>query len=118
MLGTQLLNLRRNKTSTVAALISGMERLATARSQITLMTRSFALNDLVDAVLAQVAVHALEASWGHIPLHKHRRASIWERWRVLHHETGRRLFASSVPVFGHRAFNSRSSIDTNPAQAG
>ena len=41
-LGTDLLELRRNKTSTVATLLSGMERLATARSETTLMTRAFA----------------------------------------------------------------------------
>src|SRR5215472_9226810 len=70
-LGTDLLDLRRNKTSTVATLLSGMERLATARSETTLMTRAFALNELADAVLAQVAVHALDACWDDVPpLHR------------------------------------------------
>jgi len=70
------LNLRRNKTSTVATLISGIERLARAQSKTTVMTRAFALNELGDAVLAQVAVHALEAYWGETLLRKTRRVSI------------------------------------------
>jgi hypothetical protein len=69
-LGTDLLNLRRNKASTVAILISGIERLATARSETTIMTRTFALNELADAVLAQVAVHALDAFWDDGPPRK------------------------------------------------
>ena len=74
-LGTDLLCLRRSKTSSVATLISGIERLATAQSETTRMMRAFALTELGDAVLAQVAIHALEACWGDVPLHKRRRAS-------------------------------------------
>ena len=74
-LGIDLLCLRRSKTSSVATLISGIERLATAQSETTRMMRAFALTELGDAVLAQVAVHALEACWGDAtPLHKRRRA--------------------------------------------
>ena len=95
-LGTDLLNLRRNKTSTVATLLSGMERLATARSETTLMTRAFALNELADAVLAQVAVHALGACWDDLPPPKTRRDSASRR-RLRQSEAGqlhqRRLFA-------------------------
>ena len=96
-LGTDLLNLRRNKTSTVATLLSGMERLATARSETTLMTRAFALNELADAVLAQVAVHALDACWDDLPPPKMRRESASSRRRLLQTAAGqphqRRLFA-------------------------
>jgi hypothetical protein len=80
-LGTDLLCLRRSKTSSVASLISGIERLATAQSETTRMMRAFALTELGDAVLAQVAVHALEACWGDAPLHKRRRASSPSRRR-------------------------------------
>ena len=94
-LGTDLLNLRRNKTSTVATLIGGIERLAAARSETTLLTRTFALNDLADAVLAQVAVHALQSYWGDAPLPRMQRASISLRRRLHHSDAGhqRRLFA-------------------------
>jgi len=95
--GTDLLNLRRNKTSTVATLLSGMERLATARSETTLMTRAFALNELADAVLAQVAVHALDACWDDLPPPKPRRDSTPSRRRLRQTDAGqlhqRRLFA-------------------------
>ena len=80
-LGTDLLCLRRSKTSSVASLISGIERLATAQSETTRMMRAFAVTELGDAVLAQVAVHALEACWGDGPLHKRRRASSPSRRR-------------------------------------
>ena len=80
-LGTDLLCLRRSKTSSVASLISGIERLATAQSETTRMMRAFALTELGDAVLAQVAVHALEACWSDVPLHKRRRASSPSRRR-------------------------------------
>lgn len=94
-LGTDLLSLRRNKTSTVATLIGGLERLATARSETTLMTRTFALNDLADAVLAQVAVHAVQAYWGDAPVPKAQRASILSHRRFRRSDAGhqRRLFA-------------------------
>ena len=98
-LGTDLLCLRRSKTSSVATLISGIERLATAQSETTRMMRAFALTELVDAVLAQVAVHALEACRGDPPLHRRRRASIPSRPRHRRTDTGhlyqQRLFAYS-----------------------
>jgi len=96
-LGTDLLNLRRNRTSTVATLISGIERLATAKSDTTLMMRAFSLKDLGDAVLANVAVHALEAYWGDAPLRNARRATASNRRRTRRIDTmqlyQRRLFA-------------------------
>ena len=93
-LGTDLLSLRRSKTSSVATLISGIERLATARSDTTRMMRAFALTELGDAVLAQVAVHALEACWGDA---KRRRTSVSSRQRYRRTDTAhlyqQRLFA-------------------------
>src|SRR6516162_7558444 len=74
-LATELLGLRRNRISTVATLIGGIERLATARSAIVSMSREWALNELADAVLATVAVHAVENYWGDKPLPKVRRAA-------------------------------------------
>jgi len=73
-LGSELLNLRRNKTSTVSILLSGIERLDAAKSPMVSMTRKFALNDLSDAVLTNVAVHAVEAYWGDTPVPKTRRS--------------------------------------------
>jgi hypothetical protein len=96
-LGTDLLNLRRNRTSTVATLISGIERLGAARSDTTYMMRAFALKDLGDAVLANVAVHALEAYWGDTPLRSARRAAAPSRRRNRRLDSTnlyqRRLFA-------------------------
>ena len=96
-LGTDLLNLRRNKASTVATLIGGIERLVTAQSETTMMTRAFALNELADAVLAQVAVHALQACWGTSPPPKTRRDASSSRRRLRQTDPGqwhqRRLFA-------------------------
>lgn len=98
-LGTDLLTLRRSKTSSVATLISGIERLAAARSETTRMMRAYALTELGDAVLAQVAVHALEAEayWSDTPLHKRKRASVPSHRRLRRTDTGQlcqwRLFA-------------------------
>ena len=96
-LGTDLLNLRRNRTSTVLTLISGIERLATARSETAMMMRAFSLNELGDAVLANVAVHALEACWGDMPLRSTRRATATNRRKTRRIDTShlyqRRLFA-------------------------
>ena len=74
-LGSDLLNLRRNKSSTVTILLNAMERLAAAQSQTVYMTRKFALNDLSDAVLTNVAVHATESYWGDNPRPKARRST-------------------------------------------
>lgn len=96
-LGTDLLNLRRNRMSTVLTLISGIERLAAARSETTMMMRAYSLSELGDAVLANVAVHALQAYWGDTPLRSTRRASATNRRRTRRIETAnlyqRRLFA-------------------------
>ncbi|HTZ48439.1 MAG TPA: hypothetical protein VMH20_12650 [Verrucomicrobiae bacterium] len=96
-LGTDLLNLRRNRTSTVLTLISSTERLATARTDTTIMMRAFSLKELGDAVLANVAVHALEAYWGDTPLRATRRATSTNRRKNRRIDTShlyqRRLFA-------------------------
>lgn len=95
-LGTDLLDLRRNKASTVAALIGGIEWLATAKSETTLLTRSFALYELSDAVLVQVAIYALESYWSDTPHPKLHRAPISARRKLRRPESGqihqRRLF--------------------------
>jgi hypothetical protein len=95
-LGTDLLDLRRNKASTMAALIGGIEWLATAKSETTLMTRSFALYELTDAVLVQVAVYALESYLSDTPQPKLHRAPISARRKRRRPESGqihqRRLF--------------------------
>jgi hypothetical protein len=95
-LGTDILNLRRNKLSSVAALIGGIERLAEASSDLTALTRKYALYELGDAVLNNVAVYAVEFCWGDTPLPKRRRASMPKRWTRRHADTGlyqRQLFA-------------------------
>jgi hypothetical protein len=75
-LGVDLLSLRRSQISTVQVLLAGMERLAAARTEVKLMSRAFELSELGDAVLAKVAVYALEAYWGDQPLRKARRTSV------------------------------------------
>ena len=80
-LGTDLLNLRRSKLSTVEALIAGIDRFAEARSDLQIMNRAFALNELGDAVLASVAVYALENDWSDKPLRKPQRATSRRRPR-------------------------------------
>ncbi len=97
MLGTDLLKLRRNRTSTVATLLGGIDHVAAASSDTARMMRAHALKDLGDAVLANVAVHALEAYWADAPLPKPGGASHHSRRRRLHVDPGqfhqRRLFA-------------------------
>ena len=63
-LGSELLNLRRNKASSVEMLMGAIERVDAAQSVNVRMTREFALHALSDAVLANVAVHANESYWG------------------------------------------------------
>ena len=61
------------------------------------LTRAFALNELADAVLAQVAVHALDACWDDSPPPKMRRDPTSLRRRLRQTDAGqlhqRRLFA-------------------------
>jgi hypothetical protein len=95
-LGTDILSLRRNKFSSVAALIGGIERLAEASSDLTALTRKYALYELGDVVLNNVAVYAVEFYWGDTPLLKRPRASTPKRWTRSHADPGlyqRRLFA-------------------------
>jgi hypothetical protein len=96
-LGIDLLNLRRSQISTVQTLLAGIDRLAAARTDVKFMSRAFELTELGDAVLAKVAVHALENYWGDKPLRKSRRASVTSRRRPRRSDIGqlyqRRLFA-------------------------
>lgn len=97
-LGVELLSLRRSQISTVQVLLAGIDRLAAARSEVKFMSRAFELTELGDAVLAKVAVYALEAYWGDQPIRKHRRASVGPpRRRAGRPDIGqlhqRRLFA-------------------------
>jgi len=96
-LGIDLLDLRRSKVSTVKVLLAGIERLAAARTDLKFMSRAFELTELGDAVLTNVAVHALENYWGDQALLKSRRASVTSRRRPRRSDIGqlyqRRLFA-------------------------
>ena len=96
-LGTDLLNLRRSKLSTVEALLAGIDRVAEATSDLQIRNRVFMLNELGDAVLAKVAVYALENGWSEEPQKKARRAIDASRRRVRRSDSGqldqRRLFA-------------------------
>jgi hypothetical protein len=96
-LGIDLLDLRRSKVSTVKVLLAGIERLAAARTDLKFMSRAFELTELGDAVLANVAVYALEGYWGDKPLRKPRRASVMSRRMPRRSDIGqltqRRLFA-------------------------
>jgi len=96
-LGTDLLKLRRSRFSSMEALLAGMDRLAEANSDVQIMNRAFALNALADAVLTNVAVHAMESDWSEEPLHKQRRAANGPRRRIRRSDPSqlyqRRLFA-------------------------
>jgi hypothetical protein len=96
-LGADLLNLRRSKLSSVEALLAGMDRLAEATSDLQIMNRAYALNALGDAVLANVAVHALENDWGDMPQRVSRRTPTATRRRPRRADMvqlyQRRLFA-------------------------
>ena len=96
-LGTELLNLRQSKMSTVEALMAGMDRVAEATSDVQAMNRAYALNALGDAVLANVAVYALEDYWGDKPLRKARCKAGTSRHRPRRSDSRqlyqRRLFA-------------------------
>jgi len=96
-LGTDLLKLRRSRLSSVEALLAGMDRLAEATSDLQIMNRAYALNELGDAVLANVAVHVMENYWGDQPVRKPRRAAGASKRRIRRSELGqlyqRRLFA-------------------------
>jgi hypothetical protein len=97
-LGLDLLSLRRSQTSTMSLLLAGIERLATARTEVKFMSRAFELTEMGDAVLAKVAVYALEAYWGDQPIRKARRSAVGAaRARVFRPSPGqfnqRRLFA-------------------------
>jgi len=96
-LGTELLNLRRSKLSSVEALLAGMDRLAEARSDVQIMNRAYVLNALGDAVLANVAVYALENDWSKEPRGKSRRVAVTTRRRPRRSDIAqlhqRRLFA-------------------------
>jgi len=97
-LGTDLLNLRSSRLSTVEALMAGIDRLVEAQSDVQIMNRAFLLKGLGDAVLSKVAVYALESSWGDKPpLRKARRTSAASRRRSRGWDIGqiyqRRLFA-------------------------
>ena len=96
-LGAELLNLRRNKLSSVEALLAGMDRLKEATSDLQTMNRAYALNALGDAVLANVAVHALENDWGDVPQRVSRQARAATRRQPRRAEIvqlyQRRLFA-------------------------
>jgi hypothetical protein len=80
-LGIDLLNLRRRKLSTVEALLAGIERLAAAKSELKVMSRRFELTELADAVLASVAVYAVENYWGDKALRRPRRTPAASRRR-------------------------------------
>ena len=96
-LGTDLLNLRRSKLSTVEALMAGMDRLAEANSDFQIRNRAYLLNELGDAVLSRVAVYALENCWDIPPQRQSRRTPSKPRRRPRRSDLTqlyqRRLFA-------------------------
>jgi hypothetical protein len=97
-LGVDLLSLRRSQISSMQVLLAGIERLAGARTEVKFMSRAFELTELGDAVLAKVAVYALEAYWGDQPIRKSRRVSdgparVRARRPNLGQLSQRRLFA-------------------------
>jgi hypothetical protein len=57
-LGTEILSLRRNRESSVKALIAAMEWQKAAKSDVHTLARGLAVLEAADTVLLNVAVHA------------------------------------------------------------
>jgi hypothetical protein len=85
-IGTEILSLREDQFSSVAALIGALERLSASNQHLEM--RVYAVSECADLVLLNVAVHAMEAlhEW---PTQTSRRALQPSRPRRSRHVPGR-----------------------------
>ena len=89
-IGTEILSLRQDKFSSVAALIGALERLSASNAHLEM--RVYAVTECADLVLLNVAVHAMDAleAMDVSPTRSGRRAaSQVPRRRRPHHTPGR-----------------------------
>jgi len=84
-IGTEILSLRQDKFSSVAALIGALDRLSASNEHLEM--RVYAVTECADLVLLNVAVHAMEAlhEW---PIRTDRRAIQPVRRRRSRHIPG------------------------------
>jgi hypothetical protein len=99
-LATDILNLRRNQSSSVSTLIAMLEWQRAAQDKDHVMSRGFAVAEAADDVLMNVAVYAAEA-WGERPAMAHRaRRTAPSSGRKRQFDSGRlhqrRLFAPTA----------------------
>jgi hypothetical protein len=85
-IGTEILSLRQDKFSSVAALIGALERLSASNEHLEM--RVYAVTECADLVLLNVAVHAMEAL-SELPTQASRRASRPSRRTSPRHIPGR-----------------------------
>jgi hypothetical protein len=62
-IATEILSLRRDKISSVAALLAAMDWRDSAQHGEVFLTRDYAVLSAADVVLLNVAVHALDSQW-------------------------------------------------------
>ena len=88
-ISTDILNLRRNQSSSVSTLIAKIDWQKSAQNQDHKMSRGFAVMEAADDVLMNVAVHAAEAMNEPPAIHKTRRALSTSRRKLRHSDPGR-----------------------------
>jgi hypothetical protein len=84
--GTEILSLRQDKFSSIAALIGALDRLSSSNEHSEM--RVYAVTECADLVLLNVAVHAMEALY-ESPIQTIRRAVQPSRRRRSRHIPGR-----------------------------
>jgi hypothetical protein len=84
-IGTEILALRQDKFSSVAALIGALDRLSASNEHLEM--RVYAVTECADLVLLNVAVHAMEAL-SELPMQASRRAAQPSRRRRPRHVPG------------------------------
>jgi hypothetical protein len=62
-IATEILSLRRDRLSSVAALLAAMDWRNTAQHDDVFLKRDYAVLSAADIVLLNVAVHAIESQW-------------------------------------------------------
>jgi hypothetical protein len=93
-IGTEILSLRQDKFSSVAALIGALKRLSASNEHSEM--RVYAVTECADLVLLNLAVHAMEAL-SELPTQAGRRAAQPSRRRRPRHIPGRPQ--GQIPMF-------------------
>lgn len=88
-IATDILNLRRNQSSSVSTLIAMIDWQKSAQDEDHKMSRGFAVTEAADDVLMNVAVYVAEALNEPPVIHKTRRAFSIFRRKLRHSDPGR-----------------------------